>query len=227
MSTGGDGANIGTERVLRDMLTEAHLDHPERRWKEEVIASMFRGRWSMAIGVALLCVGVAVASASFLLSAAFTETGAAWGRIGLTGVVPALAIVSLGLAAQASSRVLKAPWLAVVLGVAGSVATSIVCEFWYVGVAAGQLLMAPLLAVACAAVALNGMAVAVLIRPLLRQLSLVSAVAVGVIVVVFGGAAFLLFVLPILTTVFIALGALTAVILLHRAERHVAAAAMH
>jgi len=71
------------------------------------------------------------------------------------------------------------------------------------------------------------MAGAVLIRPLLRQLSLVSAVAVGVIVVVFGGAAFLLFVLPILTTVFIALGALTAVILLHRAERHVAAAAMH
>lgn len=49
----------------------------------------------------------------------------------------------------------------------------------------------------------------------------------GLIVVVFGGAAFLLFVLPILTTVFIALGALTAVILLHRAERHVAAAAMH
>lgn len=71
------------------------------------------------------------------------------------------------------------------------------------------------------------MTVPVLIRPLLRQLSLVSAVTVGVIVVVFGGAAFLLFVLPILTTVFIALGALTAVILLHRAERHVAAAAMH
>ncbi|MBP3976509.1 hypothetical protein [Microbacterium sp. BLY] len=227
MRAGGGGANLDTDRVLRDMLAEAHLDHPERRWKEEVIASMFRGRWSLAIGVALLCVGAAVACASFLLSAAFTETGAAWGRAGLTGVVPALAIVSLGLAAHASSRVLKVSWGAVALGVAGSAATSIACELWYVGVDAGELFTALLIAVACVAVALNGMAVAVLLRPLLRQLSLVGGVAVGLPVVAFGGAAVLLAVLPILTTVFIAVGTLTAVILLHRAERHVAAAATH
>jgi len=78
-----------------------------------------QARWGVAIVLATMSAVVAVAALAVLASPAFREITDSYVRVALTGVVPALAILAVASAATASSRVLKAPWGAALLGVLG------------------------------------------------------------------------------------------------------------
>jgi len=178
----------------------------------------FNARWGVAIGLAAASVIVAIAALVFVASPAFTEATASYVRVALTGIAPILAILAVASAAQASSRVLKTPWPAALIAVVGSVATSVAYELWYVGVDSTPASPAPMLVVATASVVLNGTALAVLVRPALRQFSVGSTIAVLVLVVVFGGTTALLIVFPMVSTALISAAAMTAVLLLRRSD---------
>jgi hypothetical protein len=224
MSAQRTGEYISVDRVLRDMLADARESRPERAWKESIMAAMFKARWGMAISFAVLGAVVAVAALIFIASPAFTEATDSYGRIALTGVVPVLAILAVVTAVEASSRVLKTPWGAALLGILGSVATSITYELWYGRVEGVEASAAPLLVAAGASIALNGAALAILVIPVLRQLPVGAAGAIAALVAITGGTTVLLFVFPIMSTVLIAAAALITVIIMRRAEHRPAIA---
>lgn len=209
---------ISVDRVLRDMLAEAHDSRPERAWKESIMVAAFKARWGVAIVLAAMSAVVAVAALAILASPAFAEITDSYVRVALTGVVPALAILAVASAASASSSVLKAPWGAAILGALGSVATSVTYELWYSGVDDVQASSALLFAAAGTSVALNGAALAILMGPVLRNLPLGLAVLVVALVVVVGGAVALLIVFPMMSTVLAAAAAVITVLLLRRTE---------
>jgi hypothetical protein len=172
----------------------------------------------LAFVLAVMSAAVAVAALIFIATPSFTDATGSYARIALTGVVPALAILAVGCAARASSRVLKVRWSAVVLGVLGSVATSLTYEQWYSGVEGTQPSNALIIIAACASIALNGSALVVLMAPGLRSLPAGAAIALGALILVFGGAVALAFVFPMLSTLLVALGAVITVIVMRRAE---------
>lgn len=189
------------------------------------MATGFNARWGLAIALAVMSAVVAVAAVFFIASPAFTEATESYPRVALTGVVPVLAILAVAAAAQASSRVLKVPWGAVVLGILGSAATAVTYELWYSGVEEGLGSPTPLLIAAGASIVLNGAAISLLIRPILRELPVGAGIAVAVLVVFFGGTIALLSVFPMVSTVLAAAGAVTVVALMRRAERRTSIAA--
>jgi len=186
--------------------------------EESIMGTEFKARWGAAMGLAAASVIVAIAALVFIASPAFTEATASYVRVALAGIAPILAILAVASAAQASSRVLKTPWPAALIAVVGSVATSVAYELWYVGVDSTPASPAPMLVVATASVVLNGTALAVLVRPALRQFSVGSTIAVLVLVVVFGGTIALLIVFPMVSTALISAAAMTAVLLLRRSD---------
>jgi hypothetical protein len=172
----------------------------------------------VAISLASASAVIAVSALIFVFSPAFTEATDSYARVALTGVAPILAILALVSAAEASSRFLKAPWLAASLAMLGSVASSVTYELWYGAVDGAPTSPPLLLAAAAGSIALNGAAIAALILPALRQLSVGATIAVLALVIVFGGIAALLIVLPMLSSVLISAGAITGVLLIRRAE---------
>lgn len=218
MSVRQGNETINVDRVLRDMLAEARDSRPQRAWKESIMVAALKARWSTAIALAAASAVAAVAALVFIATPAFTEVTDSYVRVTLTGIVPALAILGVTTAMEASSRVLKAPWTAALLGVLGCVATSVTYELWYAGVDAAPSSAAPLIVAAGASVVLYGAAFAVLVLPALRQLPVGARVAVLVLVVLFGGFTALLIVFPMVSSVLVAAGAVTAVLLMRRAE---------
>ncbi|MGF3056834.1 hypothetical protein [Microbacterium sp. YY-01] len=200
------------------MLAEARDTRPARAWKESIMVAIFKARWGLAIGLAAASAFVAVAALVFVATPAFNEVTDSFVQIALTGVAPILAILALITAADASSRVLKAPWTAALLAVLGSVATSTTYVLWYAGVDNSSASAAPLLVAAGASIVLNGAALAILVLPALRQLPVGATITVLALVVVFGGTAALLIVFPMASTVLISAAALTTVLLMRRAE---------
>ncbi|WEK61705.1 MAG: hypothetical protein P0Y60_02770 [Candidatus Microbacterium colombiense] len=140
----------------------------------------------------------------------------------MTGIVPALAILSVATAAAASSGVSKMPWAAVLLGIAGSAATALTYEAWYIGVDAdvASTPFALLLAAAIASIALNGSAIVALLLPAFRRAGMRTGVIVllSVMVGVSGGAITLLYFFPIVSALLGAAAALLVVVLMYRAE---------
>lgn len=182
------------------------------------MAVAVKARWNTAVALAAASAFAAVAALVFLATPAFTETTDSYVRVTLTGVVPALAILAVTTALEASSRVLKAPWTAAALGVLGCAAASVTYELWYAGVD-GALTYPSLLAVAAgASVALFGAAIAVLLLPAVRRLPVAARVAFLVLAALFGGSLALLILFPMVSSVLVAAGALTAVLLMRRAE---------
>lgn len=209
---------VDVDRVLRDMLTEARENRPEGAWKESIMGAAFNARWGVAIALAAASAVVALAALVFIASPAFTDATASYARVALTGVAPILAILAVVSAAEASSRVLKAPWAAALLAILGSVATSVTYEVWYADVDNPPSAAAPLFVAIGGTILLNGAALAVLVLPSLRQLPVGATVAVLALVVILGGTAALLIVFPMMSTVLISAAAVTAVLLLRRAE---------
>lgn len=218
MNTQSHAAEISGDRVLRDMLADARDNHPNRAWRESIMAAAFRVRWSMAMILAVMSSVVAVAAVIFIASPAFAEATESYARIALTGVVPVLAILAVSTAAGASSRVLNAQRGATLLGVLGAVATSVTYELWYAGVDGARVTAVALLIAAGAAVLLYGGAFAVLLAPALRSLPSALTVLVAGLVVVFGGGIAVLYVFPVVSTVLVAAAAIATVALMRRAE---------
>lgn len=189
------------------------------------MTAMYKGRWIVALALAAASVGFAGASIAVIASPAFTESTESLVRIVLIGVVPALAILAIATATQASSRILRTPWAAAILGVLGAGATSLACEQWYARVEDAQGSAAPLIVAVGAAVALNGSAIAALGLPAVSELPLPAGIAILALLALFGGAAVLLFAFPAGTTVVVAVTSLVVVVMMWRSERaaHVAA----
>lgn len=217
-------AAVDDDRVLRGMLADAREHRPERARKESIMAAAFRARWGLAIAAAGVSASVAVAALIVIATPWFTEATGPLARVALTGVTPVLAILAVASAARASSRILKVRWGAVALGALGSLATSITVELWYAGVGGAQAAGNALLVAASAAVALNGGALLVLIRPAFRGLPAAGAIALEALILVFGGAAVVLFAFPVMSTVLVAGASALTVLLLHRGEGRTATA---
>jgi hypothetical protein len=220
--------NAVVDPVLRGMLEDARDAHPERARRESIMVAGFKARWSAAIGLAAMSVAVAVVAVVLLSGPAFTEATASYVRVAQTGIVPALAILAVATAAAASSGVLRTPWAAAVLGIAGSAATALAYEAWYAGVDA-EAAATPsvlLLAAAIASVALNGSAIITLLLPAFRRAGMHTGaiVLLSVMVGVSGGAITLLFFFPIFSALLVAAAALLVVTLMHRTERRRTAA---
>lgn len=187
------------------------------------MAAALDAQWGVAIASAAASTVIAAAALVAIATPAFAEGTGSHVRVALSGVVPALAILAVASAAQASSRVPKTPWGAAILGVLGSGAASVAFETWYAGVdAAAPQSDAPLLVAACASVALNGAALAVLVHPALRTLPTGAAIALLTLVAVCGGTATLLLLFPMVSALAIAAGAVIAVLLMRRAETRAA-----
>lgn len=182
------------------------------------MAAIYTGRWSTAVALASAGAVAAVAALVVLATPAFTEATESYVRVTLTGIVPALAILGVTTAMEASSRVLKAPWAAAILGLLGCIATSVTYELWYAGFDSAPSPAAPIIIAASGSVLLNGAALAVLVLPAFKQFSTGSTVAVLLPVVVFGGLTVLLTAYPMYLSLLVAAGAVTAVLLMRRAD---------
>ncbi|MFP1602359.1 hypothetical protein ACLD0U_06700 [Microbacterium sp. 2216-1] len=207
------------DRVLRDMLADAEHDRPERAWKESIMAATFRVRWVVPVVLAVLSAVVSTVAVAFIASPGFRDGPESYARIALVGIVPALAILAVACAAQASSRVLHVRWLAVLLGVLGAVATSFTSELWYAGVDGAWIPNPALLISLGASVLLYGGALAVLIAPALKGMPAALAITVLGLIVLAGGSFAVFFVFPMFATVLVAVAAIVTVLLMRRGEQ--------
>ena len=210
------------DQVLMGMLDEARKAHPERARRESIMAAGFKARWGAAIGLAAMSVAVAVVALVILAGPAFTDATSPYVRVAMTGIVPVLAILAVATGAAASSGVLKTPWAAALLGIAGSAATTLTYEAWYAGVDAegASTPFVLLLAAAIASIALNGSAIIALLLPAFRRAGMQTGVIVllSVMVGISGGAIALLFFFPLFSALLVAAAALLVVVLMYRAE---------
>ncbi|WDH77535.1 hypothetical protein PTQ19_08275 [Microbacterium esteraromaticum] len=219
MSLSPRTVEIPDDRVLRDMLADAKRNHPERAWKESIMAAAFKVRWAVPVVLSVLSAVVAIAAVAFIASPAFRDGPDAYARIALVGVAPALAILAVACAAQASSRVLHVRWVAVLLGVLGAVATSVAYELWYAGVDGTWISNPALLISVGVSVLLYGGALAALTNPALREMPSFLAVVVFGLVVLAGGSFAVFFAFPMFSTVLVAAAAIVTVLLMRRGEQ--------